>query len=501
MNEPVDFNVAIGEPALDRRRYSLVQDLFELDVRSLAIFRVALALLMLGDLANRIPVLEMFYSDEGILPRDMAQAYLGTGFWSLYWIDGSAVVAHVLFALTAVSAFCFMIGFKTRLSNIVCLILISSLQVCNPLVLTGGHIEMRLMLFWSVFLPMGAVWSIDARLDPKNKLWDPRVTSMATMAIMIQVASLYFFPGIAKLNGYWFDGHAVEYVLGLEMFVKPCGESVRQFPGFLVAINYLTLVAEVVGPILMFIPRFNKFNRWMMMALFWLMHIGIWMTMSIGIFSLMAMASWLIFVPFQFWEFWNPRRTLTQPVVSWARTLPQLLGNIVCGLALVYVLAINIANINKEKSTWFSDNLRTLGNATMIIQEFKLFGTPPLESPVIEYQAQLNDGTKVDIFRETMCKPNEMPDSVYQYFPTQHWRRVHSNLFTVPDQATSEIVRRIRHRLLDRIVIRWNQEHDQQRGVSSASILCCRRPIELNGNWGEPINEVWAEWPQNSHAD
>ena len=211
----------------------LFWDLFEIDVRSLAILRISLGVLILVDLASRLRNLELFYTEGGIVTRALSQEYLGSGFWSLYWIDGSLAVTQVLFALTASAAVGLIFGFNTRLMTILCLVLVASLHVRNPLVLTGGHILMRLMLFWSIFLPLGAVWSVDAHLSPNREPDQWRVASVATMAIMLQVAFIYLFSGISKLNSYWISGHAVEYVLGLEMYVKPLGNFLRGFPGLL----------------------------------------------------------------------------------------------------------------------------------------------------------------------------------------------------------------------------------------------------------------------------
>ena len=476
-------------------------DLFEVDIRSLAIFRVAIGLLILADLGNRLPILEMFYTDEGILPRELAQAYLGEGFWSLYWIDGSLAFTRVLFAFTAISAIAFTVGFNTRLMNVICLILVSSLQVSNPLVLTGGHIEMRLLLFWSMFLPLGAVWSVDSRLDRERPPVTYRLTSVATMAILLQVASIYFLSGIAKLNEDWYSGRAVEIVLGLEMFVKPMGETLRQYPGFLKFVTYATLVTELIGPVLMFLPKINKFSRGMMMAIFWSMHIAIWLTMSIGIFSLMAMAAWLVFVPYQFWAIWNRHQAEPPSTMSFAQTLPQLFGSILCAAALVYVVLLSVANFNKANSTWFTQDMRRIGNATLIVQEFRLFGRPPADSPMFEYQAKLTDETEVDIFKEMMAKSNNPDASVYQYFSTQHWRRIHSNLLAEPNQPPTDVVNRIRDRLLEQIVHRWNQHHDENQAIATAALNCYLRSIELNQQWGEPRKEVWATWSKDTTTE
>jgi hypothetical protein len=45
--------------------------LFSADVRSLALLRVALAVVVAGDLVSRSTDLTAFYSDDGVLPRSV----------------------------------------------------------------------------------------------------------------------------------------------------------------------------------------------------------------------------------------------------------------------------------------------------------------------------------------------------------------------------------------------------------------------------------------------
>ena len=50
-------------------RASGARDLFGIDTRSLAVLRVALALIILADLAIRASELSAFYTEDGVLPR------------------------------------------------------------------------------------------------------------------------------------------------------------------------------------------------------------------------------------------------------------------------------------------------------------------------------------------------------------------------------------------------------------------------------------------------
>ena len=58
-----------------------------------------------------------------------------------------------------------MIGYRARLATIACWFLVMSIHNRNPMILSAGDILLRLLLFWAMFLPLGARYSVDAALD------------------------------------------------------------------------------------------------------------------------------------------------------------------------------------------------------------------------------------------------------------------------------------------------------------------------------------------------
>ena len=84
----------ISQPTLTAARLGVFRnwlaEIFALDVRSLALFRVSVALVVLADLAARSGDLRDHYTDVGILPRATAIAEYGRyGFLSLHLFGGS----------------------------------------------------------------------------------------------------------------------------------------------------------------------------------------------------------------------------------------------------------------------------------------------------------------------------------------------------------------------------------------------------------------------------
>lgn len=65
------------------------------------------------------------------------------------------------------------------------------------------------ILFWSIFLPCGVRYSLDSMLqatsniDSHNYSNSNTVTSLAALAILIQMSMLYIFPAVFKTVAAW----------------------------------------------------------------------------------------------------------------------------------------------------------------------------------------------------------------------------------------------------------------------------------------------------------
>ena len=156
-------------------------DLFGLDLRSLAIFRVGLGLLLLGDLAIRAGDLSAHYTDQGVLPRS---ALTARHYVSLHFLDGTADFQGALFVLAGLAALALLAGWRTRAATVVSWLLLMSLHARNPMILQGGDALLRLLLFWGMFLPLGARWSVDGLLRRGGGPAGGREVSAASAALL-----------------------------------------------------------------------------------------------------------------------------------------------------------------------------------------------------------------------------------------------------------------------------------------------------------------------------
>src|SRR5262245_25220903 len=127
--------------------HQIAARVFGCDLRSLAVWRMALGLLLLGGLILRLPEFHAHYTEAGAWPIAAAQEDT-PAYWSIYFLHGSAAYVALLFGLSALAALALLLGWQTRAATIVSWVLLISLQTRNDLMLNGGDVLLRLMLFW-----------------------------------------------------------------------------------------------------------------------------------------------------------------------------------------------------------------------------------------------------------------------------------------------------------------------------------------------------------------
>jgi len=281
-----------------------VVELFGADLRSLAAFRIVLALLVLADLASRATDLTAHYTDRGILPRTaLTQEVLSRWSFSLNLMNGETFFQALLFGITALAALALLVGYRTRLMTAIVWVALLSIQYRNPLVMTSGDTLLRMLLFWSMFLPLGAHWSVDRALKAAPPRLSMRFLSLATVALFMQIAFMYWFTAILKSGAEWrVDNSAIYYTLSIDQVATPFGSYLLGFPELLELLTFSTLWLEILGPFLLFCPVFTNLVRTGAVATFMSLHFGIWLTMNIGIFPWIAALCMVCFLPGSFWD-------------------------------------------------------------------------------------------------------------------------------------------------------------------------------------------------------
>ena len=184
---------------------------FSIDYRTLALFRVVLGILLLVDIWQRSQYVDVFLSDNGVLPRESVLAWFKDATYSLYFINGSPIFSGLLLLLSAFAALALIAGYRTQLATLLSWLLLMSLHHRTSVLSLGADDLMRLLLFWGIFLPLGARYSIDVALERKQRYPDVSHFSFATFAISMQVLYVYWVGALLKTGKAWTQDYSAVY--------------------------------------------------------------------------------------------------------------------------------------------------------------------------------------------------------------------------------------------------------------------------------------------------
>jgi predicted DCC family thiol-disulfide oxidoreductase YuxK len=219
-------------------------------------------------------------------------------------------LVQAFFLAALVGYICFLIGYRTKAAHIVAFVFFLSVTNRNLFVGHSGDVVILTMLAWSLFLPLGSRFSVDAVLRAMKQGVDLRrraigaaasgtasqtvdlppdradlsPPSMAAFAIVCQIVVIYVTSAYAKCGGEWAAGTAVWYTLQLDQFATPAGRWAADGPmPVLMALNHATIVIEY-SALLILVPFWQPFFRRLAIILLTSFHLGTAATMVLGTF-------------------------------------------------------------------------------------------------------------------------------------------------------------------------------------------------------------------------
>ncbi|MES0873560.1 DCC1-like thiol-disulfide oxidoreductase family protein [Sinimarinibacterium thermocellulolyticum] len=311
------------------QRFPRLADIFGIDLRTLALFRFALGSVLFCNLLTAFGDVGAFWADTGVMPRAwLIESEIGPRL-SLFLAGGQAWFVVVLLLLQCVLALMFTLGWRTRLATIASFVMWASLLNRNPVVLIGGDLLICCLLFWSMFLPLGARFSVDAALAENPPPQENLHLSWASVGLLLQVMSVYFFSAILKSGREWVpDYTAVYYALSLDRHVLPLGKLLNEFLPLTKALSFYVWWLELLGPILIFTPLLLKYLRFGLMLCFMLMHVGFLLCLELGHFPYVSLASLTVFTGGWVWDALDRRHRRRHPQP------PRIYYDIDCGFCL-----------------------------------------------------------------------------------------------------------------------------------------------------------------------
>lgn len=288
------------KPAASTSLWDKLHEMFGIDLRSMALYRVLLGILLLGEIVARLVDVRAFYTDDGIAPQSIIPADIPI---SLHMMDGSLNWQLILFAVQAIFAVMLLIGWQTRLAIVVSWFLLISLQGRNTIVQHNGDVFLRMSMFFAMFLPLGAMWSVDSRFRPRPKGVGPLFLNAGTIAYVSQICIVYIFAVLWKSAPEWrTEFSAVHYALYIDTLASPLARLIRQSESLMTALTVATMIIEASAPLLLLFPFGTQWTRLLAVFLFMGLHAGFAACLVLGNFAPVCWVGWCILLPPLFWD-------------------------------------------------------------------------------------------------------------------------------------------------------------------------------------------------------
>ncbi len=406
-----------------------------LDPRSVAVVRIGLALLTVVDLGARLTDLDAFYSDEGVLPRSVLHLPDWDFLWSFHLLSGSRAFLLILFALHLACALALLFGYRTRLATVLCFVFAASLQARNPLLRDGHDDLIRVLLFFGIFLPWDARFSLDARAGRARPV--PAAPSWGAAGFLAQLCLVYWAGVIGKLQSpWWRSGQAVVNALSLGRYETPLGQWALHFPRVLHLLVPAVLLAEVFAPGLLLLARRRTLARTLAAVTMILLHASLGACLRLGLFPGVSIVAWLAVIPGEVWDHLLPATAADTVEVPEPRFVRAA---VVVGL----LIAMGGNVLVMEPQVPLAHGLGRLASLVGLQQYWLLFAPTREEAAHLEdgyyvEVAQQSDGQTVDLMSPDGKLTWERPALVSNMYANRRWRHYLANLLLSFPRGSSQ---------------------------------------------------------------
>ena len=227
-----------------------LSQLFAIDLRSLVLVRVGLALAVITTLLERSPYLVAQYTDEGGFTRAELLMASPEASWLLspHMLSGDAWWITSLFLLTALAALALLVGVRAQAACALCWLLVGSMHARSPWVGDPGDALLVSSLFFAAWLPLGSrwAWSVDERRF--TTFTPPGDTLSVAGAILRHQAPLWCVMAVAAYGPQGDKGMPLELgviLLGCYALASVATGPVRSYLTMLWAVTLLAFGVDV----------------------------------------------------------------------------------------------------------------------------------------------------------------------------------------------------------------------------------------------------------------
>lgn len=270
-----------------------------IDTRSLAFFRVLAGVLIIADVLLRLRNFHFFYTDAGVLPMAMVRDLPGNDF-SIFFISSEPSVTLLLFIIHALIATQLILGYYTRFAIVASFLFVVSLDQRSPLITSYADIIFRHLLFWGMFLPLGARFSIDSIRRDRDPL--EFYQGYAAPFALLTMIFMYFVNGTHKLEHWhedWLNGDSMTAIMHYDSITFLLGNYVREIDPLL-WFGGITWYHLMLGAPLMLVVVGRV--RYLMASVYAGGHLFLAVTVRIGAFPFAALMGLSLFFQSEAWK-------------------------------------------------------------------------------------------------------------------------------------------------------------------------------------------------------
>lgn len=465
-----------------------VKKIFQLDERTIGVFRLSLGLMLVLDALSKLAQSKSFYTDWGIAPRSYyIDNFMNLEKFSFHLASGELWFQVLLIGIQLFAALMYFFGIHPRRFGALCFLMIFSLQARNAQILSAADEILRLGLLWSLFLPLQVRFAWRGGRGSGEQHF-----SIGALLLQSQLLFMYFFSVFHKYHPVWVEEYsAVYYALHGDMFAKPFGMWLRQFEDLLKFATVSSFLLEGVGSLLFLVGGWVRFFVALSFISF---HFSLFLAIDIGLFPWICIAYWTIGIPKQLWEtsfgtklerFLDSKLRTDSSGASSEEPKPIALIMPKLGLGMFALLVwINISSLPQLKDILAAPpSIVTALTATH--QQWDMFAPPYRNDGWFVIKGKFTDGVEKNLWNEDPISYGK-PEVPSRYYPTSEWRKY---MYNVWDRGNRKILLPFA-----RYLCRLNKGPTPEESVQSLTIEFVKERTPDPGQPFEPpeIVKLWS---------
>lgn len=310
-------------------------------MRSLALFRILLGAYLLFDLYSRLSLgrydLAWYTSQPAQLSYMLeTDSPHGAPLHKFWFFRGTLKLQICLFGLTTILASMFALGFYQRspveamLTKVLLWILVVSYQNRNTLPHDGSDSFLRHLLFWSCFLPLSKVWSLDSAYRRNRDVPFNRyvVSDLPCLALTTQIALMYWGTVFQRTLDRNFESQwllpelsAVHYAMSGSFATRHniLTQIVRRHPMVSRGATAAAMIVEFFAPAWCWVLCGRR-SALLGAVLLFLLHAGLLCSLRLPHWQLIGMLVQVIWIPSATWDAWLGKDPYRDHVSTFKKT-------------------------------------------------------------------------------------------------------------------------------------------------------------------------------------